>query len=148
MMKVEVIKQAEAEDVWVVGDHIRFRGGLAGSDLQMIEVEVPVGSGTPPHRHASAEMFYVIDGTLTVGCFPEAGAPTMVEAGKGSTIRIESWAAHNYSNTGDKPVQMLVMIEPSMIAFFKDVGTAEPQSQPDFGRIGAAMQAHGIEMAA
>lgn len=32
-----------------------------------------------------------------------------------------------------------------MTAFFREIGTAEPQAQPDFARIGAAMQLHGIQ---
>lgn len=147
-MEIDVTKPADADSLWVVADRIRFCGGLAWSDLELIEVEVPPGSGTPPHSHASAEMFYVIDGTLTVGSFPKGAAPVLLEASKGSTVTIDSWAPHNYSNASDQPVKMLVVIGASMIAFFRDIGTVERQGQPDVDRIGAAMQRHGIEMAA
>lgn len=41
---------------------------------------------------------------------------------------------------------MLVQIEPSMVAFFRDIGlAAKPQGAPDFARITAAMARHGIE---
>ncbi|MGV8986099.1 MAG: cupin domain-containing protein [Cypionkella sp.] len=147
-MKIEVTKPADADHLWVVADRIRFCGGLAGSDLELLEVEVPPGSGTPPHSHASAEMFYVLEGTLTVGSFAQGAPPVFTEAGKGSTVRIDSRAPHNYSNAGNQPVRMLVLIEAAMVAFFRDIGAAEPQSQPNFERIGAAMQRHGVEMAA
>jgi hypothetical protein len=40
----------------------------------------------------------------------------------------------------------MVLIEPSMVDFFRDIGTVEPQAEPDFARIGAAMARHGIEV--
>ncbi|MER9227026.1 hypothetical protein NKI39_15555 [Mesorhizobium sp. M0664] len=60
--------------------------------------------------------------------------------------RIGAREPHNYSNDSSHPVRMLVLIESSMVVFFRDIGTAEPQTQPNFARIGAAMQHHGIEM--
>jgi hypothetical protein len=53
---------------------------------------------------------------------------------------------HNYVNESRKPVRMLVMLEASMVAFFRDIGSAErAHGAPDFARIGAAMAKHGIE---
>ena len=61
-------------------------------------------------------------------------------------MRIPSRVPHNYVNESHKPVRMLVMLEASMVAFFRDIGSAERmQGAPDFARIGAAMQKHGIE---
>lgn len=146
-MKIDVTRPADADTLWVVADRLRFCGGLAGSGVELLDVEVPPGSGTPPHSHASAELFHVIAGTLTVGSFPEGGAPVMIEAGAGSTVRIDSRMPHNYVNAGTQPVRMLVLVEASMVAFFRDIGTTERQSAPDFEKIGAAMQRHGIDMA-
>ncbi|MER8780265.1 cupin domain-containing protein [Mesorhizobium sp. M1006] len=145
-MKIDVTTPNDGQTLWVVADRIRFLGGLAGSTLELIEVEVPPGSGTPPHSHASPELFYVIDGELTVRHFAASGKPEVTIAGPGSTVCLGPRAPHNYSNESGHPVRMLVLIESSMVAFFLDIGTAEPQAQPDFARIGAAMQHHGIEM--
>ncbi|WP_230534345.1 cupin domain-containing protein [Microvirga roseola] len=144
-MKIDVTTPGDGETLWVVADRIRFLGGLAGSNLELIEVEVPPGSGTPPHSHASPELFYVIEGELTVRHFATDGPPEVTIAGPGTSVRVDPRAPHNYSNDGGNPVRMLVLIEPSMIAFFRDIGTVEPPAQPDFARIGAAMQRHGIE---
>ncbi|APO73581.1 cupin 2 domain-containing protein [Rhizobium etli 8C-3] len=144
-MEIEVNSPDSGETLWVVADRIRFLGGLFGSDLELIEVEVPPGSGTPPHTHASPEMFYVVEGELTVRHFAPGGSPKATVAGPGTSIRVEPMAPHNYSNDSQAPVRMLVLVERSMIAFFRDIGTSEPQAQPDFARIGAAMQRHNID---
>jgi hypothetical protein len=60
-------------------------------------------------------------------------------------VRIDAHAPHNYVNESSKPVRMLVLIDSSMIAFFREIGTTEPQATPDLALIGAAMQRHGIK---
>lgn len=144
-MKIDVTTPRSGETLWVIADRIRFLGGIPGSNFELLEVEVPPGSGTPPHSHASPEMFYVLEGKLTIRHFGAGGQPEMTVAGPGTTVRIGPMAAHNYTNESDRPVRTLVLIEPSMIAFFREIGTPEPQAEPDFARIGAAMQRHGIE---
>ena len=143
-MSIDVTTAQNGETRWVVADRVRFLGGLAGSNLELVEVEVPPGSGTPPHSHASPELFYVIDGEITIRHFAADRPPTMISAAAGTSVRIERNAPHNYMNESGKPARMLVVVEPSMTAFFREIGTTEPQAQPDFGRIGAAMQRHGI----
>ncbi len=143
--------KAEAEGgdaLWVVGDRIRFLGGLPGTGAELVEVEVPAGSGTPPHRHASAELFHVVSGTLTVRLFPEGAPPAAVTAGPGGTVTVPSGVAHQYANESGGPVRMVVLLEPSMIAFFRDAGTGERQEPPDFARLGAAMERHGVTLMA
>lgn len=145
-MEFDVTTPENGETLWVVADRIRFLGGIAGSGLELIEVEIPPGSGTPPHTHASPEMFYVTEGEVTVRRFAAGGPPEVAVAGPHAAIHIGSMVPHNYSNDSGRPARMLVLLEPSMIAFFRDIGTREPQAQPDFARIASAMQRHGIEM--
>jgi quercetin dioxygenase-like cupin family protein len=141
---VKAASPARGEILWVVADRIRFLGSLPGSNLELLDIEVPAGSGTPPLTHVSAEMFYILEGELTVGDFSRGGAPYLGLAGPGTAVRIPAMAPHNYSNDSGRPVRMLVLVEKSMIGFFRDIGT-EPQAEPDFAEIGAAMQRHGIE---
>lgn len=144
-MSINVTTMQEGETRWVVADRVRFLGGLAGANLELLEVEIPPGSGTPPHSHASPELFYVIDGEITIRHFAAGKPPVTVAANAGTSVRIDGNAPHNYMNESDKTARMLVLVEPSMTAFFREVGTREPQREPDFARIGAAMQRHGIE---
>jgi quercetin dioxygenase-like cupin family protein len=137
---------SNADCRWVVADKIRFLGNLPGSPVELLDIEVPAGSGTPPHMHESAELFYVLEGELTLRQFGPGTPPVATKAGPGTSVRIPSRVPHNYVNESGKPVRMLVMLDASMVAFFRDIGSAEPASgAPDFARIGAAMQKHGIE---
>ena len=144
-MSMKVTTPQEGEARWVVADHIRFLGGFAGANVELVEVEIPPGSGTPPHSHASPELFYVLDGEVTIRHFAAGKPPVTVPARAGTSVSIDGNVPHNYMNESGKPARMLVLVEPSMTAFFREIGTAAPQGEPDFARIGAAMQRHGIE---
>lgn len=145
-MTLDVNHPSNADCRWVVADKIRFLGNLPGSSIELLDIEVPAGSGTPPHTHESAELFYVLEGELTLRQFGSETPPVVIHAGPGTSVRIPSRVPHNYVNESGKPVRMLVMLEASMVAFFRDIGSAEPaHGVPDFARIGAAMQRHGIE---
>ena len=73
-MSIQVTSAQDGETRWVVADRIRFLGGPAGANLELVEVEIPPGSGTPPHSHASPELFYILDGEITIRHFA-AGKP-------------------------------------------------------------------------
>lgn len=140
-----------AADLYVVRDRVRLHGPLAGSGLHLAEVAVPPGSGSPPHRHASPETFYVLEGEIAFGRFPEGGPPEVEAAGPGAVVRVEGWEGHNYANRGDVPARMLVVLEDSMVRFFRDLGTeAEPRPGPpsaaEIAAIMAACGRHGIEV--
>jgi quercetin dioxygenase-like cupin family protein len=145
---IGVVRGAEADALWVVRDRIRFLGEVAGSDLAVVEVEVPPGSGTPPHRHASPEIFRVLSGELTFGSFGD-GPPTEVAAGAGTVVTVPSDVPHNYRNAGAAPASMLVVVERSMVAFFRELGRREapPAGPPGDDEIAAVLTAcarHGI----
>jgi quercetin dioxygenase-like cupin family protein len=145
-MTIDVNTPSNADCCWVVADKVRFLGNLPGSSIELLDIEVPAGSGTPPHTHESAELFYVLEGELTVRQFGAAAPPVVIRAGAGTSVRIPSRVPHNYVNESAKPVRMMVMLEASMVAFFRDIGSAAPASgAPDLERIGAAMDRHGIE---
>ncbi|WP_437354283.1 cupin domain-containing protein, partial [Neorhizobium petrolearium] len=145
-MIIDVNTPSNADCCWVVADKIRFLGSLPSSSVELLDIEVPAGSGTPPHTHEAAELFYLLEGELTIRQFGPEMPPVVIHAGPGTSVKIPSLVPHNYINESGKPVRMLVMLEASMVAFFRDIGTAEPASgAPDFARIGTAMERHGIE---
>lgn len=147
-----VVRPHEAESVWVIRDRVRFMGEVPGTDLAVIEVEVPPGSGTPPHRHASPEVFHVLEGEITFGRFGD-GPPRFVPAGPGTVASVPSRVPHQYQNTGPVPARMLVVIDRSMAAFFRDLGRAEappagPPSDAEIAAVMAACARHDIQMLA
>lgn len=147
---VGVTTQSDAPSVWVIGDQVRFMGDVEGANLSVVDVTVMPGSGTPPHRHASPEIFRVTEGEVTFGIFGD-GPPRMITAGEGTVVTVPSWLGHNYSNQSRKPARFAAVVESELVKFFKDVGLADmpppgPPSDEVIGRIVAACQRHGIEM--
>lgn len=139
---------AQAETVWVVRDRIKFMGDVPGTDLSLVEVEVPPGSGTPPHTHASPEAFRVLSGEVTFGIF-ESGPPRFVVAGAGTVVTVPPQTPHNYQNTGSGPAAMLVVVDRSMIAFFRDLGRRDapvggPPDPAEISAVLAACARHGV----
>lgn len=148
--EITVTPPEGAETLWVLRDRLRFMGEVAGTDLAMIEVEVPPGSGTPPHRHASPEIFRVQTGTIAFGLFGE-GPPREAIAGPGTVVTVAPNAAHTYRNAGAEPATMSVVIDTRMIAFFRDLGRREPPppappGPEEIAAVVAACSRHGITL--
>lgn len=147
---ITIIPPEAAYTLWVVRDRIRFLGEVPGTDLALVEVDVPPGSGTPPHTHASPEVFRVLSGEVTFGLFAST-PPREVAAGPGTVVTVPSGAPHNYRNAGSQPATFLVVVDRTMVAFFRDLGRHEPPpgSPPTAAEIAAVMAActrHGINV--
>ncbi|RVH29286.1 cupin domain-containing protein [Sinorhizobium meliloti] len=104
-MNIEVTTASNADYLWVAADRIRFLGGVPGSDLELLDIEVPPGSGTPPHIHDSPELFYILEGEMTLRQFGAGLPPQVIKAGPGTAVRVPSRVPHNYSNESDKPIR-------------------------------------------
>ncbi|HEY8994303.1 MAG TPA: cupin domain-containing protein [Lacunisphaera sp.] len=144
------VRADETDPLWVLGDQLRFLGSVADRDLHVIDVRVPPGSGTPPHRHKSIEIFQVTEGEITFGVFDD-GLPRMIVGRPGSVVTLPANLGHNYQNNSSAPASMTVVVEGQMREFFEEVGThsAPPPGPPSadaIGRILAACQRHGIEV--
>ena len=136
------------ETHWVMADRLRFLGNLPGTDIHLIEVEAPPGSGTPPHTHASPEVFVVAEGTLTMRSFGVDG-PTVWHLGPGESLSLDAHEPHNYTNESDAPVRFHVLLDQSLIDFFRDIGRPvppDPGAVPNFAAILAAMARHEIQL--
>ncbi|NKF31229.1 cupin domain-containing protein, partial [Pseudomonas sp. BGM005] len=64
--------QESAEALWVIRDKVQFMGEVPEMGLSVLEVTVPPGSGTPPHKHQSIEIFRVVSGEITFTLFDAA----------------------------------------------------------------------------
>jgi len=147
---IQIVRRAEAEALWVVRDRVRFMGEVGETGLSVLEVEVPPGSGTPPHVHASPEVFRVLDGEIAFGLFGE-GAPREVVAGADAVVTVPSGVPHSYRNAGAAPATMLVIVDDSMVGFFRDLGRQEappagPPSEAELAAVLAACARHDIAL--
>ncbi|MGE0639402.1 MAG: cupin domain-containing protein [Thermoanaerobaculia bacterium] len=145
-----IVHDVDAESLWVVRDRIRFKGELAGTELSVLEVDVPPGSGTPPHVHSSPEIFRVLDGEVTFGLI-DGDSPSSVVAGVGTVVTVPSRLPHSYRNDSRRPARLLVVVERSMVRFFRELGKAEappagPPSETEIAEVMAACVRHDIRI--
>jgi mannose-6-phosphate isomerase-like protein (cupin superfamily) len=89
---------------------IKATGEDTDGSFFLSESTVPAGfPGPPPHRHERLhDMFYVLDGTLTVRLGDEIS-----EVGPGTFICVPPGVVHTFSNPSDTPVRFLNFNTPS-----------------------------------
>jgi quercetin dioxygenase-like cupin family protein len=89
---------------------IKATGEDTGGSFFLSESTIAPGfPGPPPHRHERLhDMFYVLDGVLTV----RLGEETR-EVGPGTFICVPPGVVHTFSNPGENPVRFLNFNTPS-----------------------------------
>jgi quercetin dioxygenase-like cupin family protein len=89
---------------------IKATGDDTGGTLFMSETTIPPGfEGPVPHRHRHLhDMFYVLDGTLTV-----RAADQLHECPPGTFACFPPGVVHTFSNRSDAPVRFLNFNTPS-----------------------------------
>ncbi len=134
---------------WVLGDQLSIRGNVDGTPLNVVDVTVLPGSGTPPHSHASAEIFRILEGTIRIWSMVD-GAPIETDATAGDVVTIAPHAPHGYRNATTEPAKLMAIVDDQMVAFFRDAASDQaPEGPPTpevIGRIMALTARHGITM--
>jgi len=142
---------ASAKVFFVLGDRIERRARLQGAWLNIFDITVPSGSRTPLHRHASPEVFRIIEGRLTIRRATVNGVEEF-EATAGDIVRIEANQAHAYANPGPQAAVFSAIVDSGMAEFLEAVGSHEaPKAVPSaetMERMKAAANAHGITILA
>ncbi len=87
----------------------------------------PGFAGPPPHRHQRVhDMFYVLDGTLTMRLDDEA-----LELEPGSFVCVPPGVVHTFSNPSDAPVRFLNFNTPAgWENYMRDLGAAFVGDRP------------------
>ena len=109
-------------------------------------------TGVPPHiQHLEDEAFIVLEGSYSF----QVGDQSM-QCGPGEVIYVPRGIPHTFENTGTGLARMLILQAPGGIheQYFaeawepiEDPSNLPPEAgPPDFGKIAAAAQRHGIEM--
>lgn len=124
-------------------------GSSTTGRLDVVDHRVPAGYSPPLHVHRGQdEIFFVIDGRLTVQC----GDQTW-QAGPGSLAFLPRDIPHGFTVSRDGPGRTLLINAPSGFAdLIRDLGTAAPQldlpgpdvPMPDPERAKARSEAHGV----
>ena len=111
------------------GNHVKIVVDAAqtGGGFDVIEVTAQPGGGPPPHRHAFAEWFHVLEGELQM-VIPGSGTledGDVVRAGQ--TCYVPPWAPHATHNTTASIVRFVVAAAPGgMTAYFAEAGVQVP----------------------
>lgn len=149
--QARVVTGDEGEEVAIRGNRLRIivDGETSGGALTVFDYTLEVdGITPPPHQHAFAETFYILEGTVT---FQLDGR--QVRASAGSAVHIPGGVSHALANNSGAAVRFLVMAAPAGIEdYFRELReliATLPPGPPDvkqFGpRIDALMCRHGIE---
>ena len=128
------------KSVWFGTDHFTplLTGAHTDGQLSIGLIQVPKGSGSPPHRHTREdEAFYVMEGELTF-----LYGDRMLTAGPGTFVWGPRGVAHNFTGSSEKPAKALLLVTPTDFDRFA-AGFCTPVTDPSARP--AAMSRQGIE---
>jgi len=145
----EVHNSGSGRTIQVLGEQVQVRAKLPGTPLNVVDVTVPPGSGTPLHSHASTEIYRILSGRLKISSL-RGDVVTEFDAGAGDVVTMPAHAAHAYRNDGTTPVHFMAIVDDQMLAFFDEAAAiaapAGPPSPELIGRVVALTAVHGIAM--
>jgi quercetin dioxygenase-like cupin family protein len=102
--------------------------------LDVVEVTAAPGGGPPPHRHAFAEWFRVLEGVLTI-CEERDGTMRCTQTLRaGDSVFVAPWVYHGTLNLSGVPCRFEVIGQPGMMSgCFAEAGVlvGDVQVEPD-----------------
>jgi quercetin dioxygenase-like cupin family protein len=119
-----VTKTGTGQAVWMLGGRytVRVSNEDSGGELTVMEMELPVGSGPPPHTHPGGETVYVVEGTVRFHVGDKA-----FDAGAGDVIHIPAGTVEHFEPTSKSRV--IVTYTPGGIdKFFLELGEPAPSA--------------------
>ena len=137
------VKAGEGNVLNVLGMPLRFLCDTEDTEgaWSLMEEEIPVGLGPPPHRHDWDEAYYVVEGALD---FEIDGKPVRVES-DGFTYLPRN-TVHAFKGASPSPARVLIFAVPAhSSAFFKDVNREVRIVPDDLAKVPSIGQRHGIE---
>jgi quercetin dioxygenase-like cupin family protein len=100
------------------------------SALDVIEVLAQPGGGPPPHRHAFAEWFRVLEGELTLAEERDGTVVCTSTLAPGDTIFVPPRTVHGTLNLSDAPARFEVVGQPgAMTGYFLEAGVQVPDER-------------------
>ena len=134
----------ERHDLGASSVTIKAGGEHTGGTMFVAETVIAAGfAGPPPHSHQRLhDMFYVLDGVLTV----HVGTET-IEAERGSFVCVPPGIVHSFSNRSDGPVRFLNMnTQSGWENYMRDLARVLPRDRPptpeEIGRIASRYDFH------
>jgi mannose-6-phosphate isomerase-like protein (cupin superfamily) len=123
---------------------IKATGAETNDSFYLGEVVIEAGfPGPPPHRHRRLhDMFYVLDGTLTMRLGDET-----LELERGSFVCVPPGVVHTFSNPRDTPVKLLNFNTPAgWENYMRDLAAALAGGTPTQKEIGQIASRYDFEV--
>jgi len=142
-MAAMIVKAGEGTTLNVLGMPLRFL--CDAKDTQgawsLMEEEIAIGQGPPPHRHDWDEAYYILDGALD---FEIDGEPVRVAAGEFAHLPRQT--VHSFKGGSQDPAHVLIFAAPAHSSdFFHDVNREVQVIPEDLSKVPGIGQRHGIE---
>lgn len=143
-----IVRAGEVEPQGALGVSMKMLTTGAQSNGQWLLLEYlapPRFSGPPPHVHkVTTEIFYVLDGTLTMSVDGKA-----THLAPGGCAYVPPGVAHGFSNETDAPAKFLLVASPAGLEhYFAELGELlknEPSWPPqDMSKVVALMAKYDI----
>lgn len=119
-----VTKMGTGQAIWMLGGRytVRVSGEDSGGELTVMDMELPVGSGPPPHTHSGGETVYIAEGTVRYHI-----AEQTFDAGAGDVIHIPAGTVENFEPTSK--ARVIITYTPGGIdKYFLEVGEPAPEA--------------------
>lgn len=94
-------------------------------EYELFEINAPIGSGIPPHRHAWPEAYYVLSGALAV----QVGA-RQIELAPGGTVTVPPNAAHTFTVSAPGTSFLAFSLTAASGHLFADLDRTVPTDRP------------------
>ncbi len=145
----QALAAGEGETLWFAGAHqtIKLTGDWSDGKFSLVEVAAPRGRATPLHIDPSDEAFYVLEGEML---FHIDGVER--SAGPGDTLAVRKGVPHAFTVTSEMARFLVVNTPGTHDRYFRDGGEPaldgdfDNAPAPDYARIEASNQKHGVEM--
>jgi quercetin dioxygenase-like cupin family protein len=126
---MSIVSAGTVEPLSVLGDRvgILLRSADSAHRMTAMTVEVPPGSGVPPHSHAvEEEGYFVLEGVLEM----TVGGRT-ASLSRGDFAHVPPTAVHGYRNVGDVPARFLAWTVGGPIDEFFEAMSRDVRRMPD-----------------
>ncbi len=130
--EVLVVRPGDVETLQVLGAGVRFlcEAEHTGGLFSVMDNELPLGAGPPPHRHDWAEGYYILSGVVE---FQIDGKDLRAEAG--TFLITPPNALHTFRGADEAGSRLLVIDAPAHAAGFFRAVDREIAGPEDFPRV-------------
>jgi len=124
---------------------VKVEAATTAEPYTVVTITTAPGGGPPLHAHRGPETVVVLSGEFAFTERRDDGVATF-QAGPGAVFHPPGGAPHRFENVGAVPGTVLVVVEPAMLGFLREMSTAfPPGAEPDMERVLALSARYGVE---